>query len=105
MGIFGWSYPPGAAGDPNAPWNQEDGPCEVCGNDVDHCICPECPECGEHGNPRCYEDNARGEDVAPGHGLRRTPEQVLSLAWAQALDEEASRSEAEYWAKHQNDDY
>lgn len=22
MGIFGWSYPPGAAGDPNAPWNQ-----------------------------------------------------------------------------------
>lgn len=22
MGIFGWSYPPGAANDPNAPWNQ-----------------------------------------------------------------------------------
>ena len=23
MGIFGWSYPPGAAGDPFAPWNQD----------------------------------------------------------------------------------
>lgn len=21
--IYGWSYPPGAAGDPNAPWNQD----------------------------------------------------------------------------------
>ncbi len=24
MSKFGWSYPPGAAGDPNAPWNQEE---------------------------------------------------------------------------------
>lgn len=24
MGKFGWSYPPGAANDPNAPWNQEE---------------------------------------------------------------------------------
>ncbi len=24
--IFGWSYPPGAANDPNAPWNQEEVP-------------------------------------------------------------------------------
>jgi len=23
MGIFGWSLPPGAAGDPSAPWNEE----------------------------------------------------------------------------------
>ena len=28
MGIFGWSLPPGAAGDPNAPWNQ-DGSIEI----------------------------------------------------------------------------
>lgn len=27
-GIFGWDLPPGAAGDPNAPWNQ-DGSVEV----------------------------------------------------------------------------
>lgn len=32
MGIFGWSYPPGAEHDPNAPYNQEDLPeeCPVC---------------------------------------------------------------------------
>lgn len=30
---FGWRYPPGAANDPNAPYNQPDP--------------PECPECGE----------------------------------------------------------
>jgi hypothetical protein len=43
--IFGWSLPPGAAGDPNAPWNQEDGPCAVCALPVDKCVCPECPIC------------------------------------------------------------
>jgi len=26
--IFGWSYPPGAENDPNAPYNQPDNPCE-----------------------------------------------------------------------------
>ena len=34
MGIFGWSYPPGAAGDPTAPYNQEYY-CEVCGQHED----------------------------------------------------------------------
>ena len=36
MGKFGWSYPPGAAGDPNAPWNQEfdDTHCVYCGADL-----------------------------------------------------------------------
>lgn len=29
---FGWHYPPGAANDPSAPWNQPEP--------------PECPECG-----------------------------------------------------------
>jgi hypothetical protein len=31
--IFGWDYPPGAEGDPNAPWNQrpdETQDCEDC---------------------------------------------------------------------------
>lgn len=36
MGKFGWSYPPGAATDPNAPYNQTPADalpvwCEVCG--------------------------------------------------------------------------
>lgn len=29
MSIFGWSYPPGAAGDPNAPWNQTSQPLQL----------------------------------------------------------------------------
>ena len=41
MSKFGWSYPPGAAGDPYAPYNQveDDMHCGVCGADL-----PEYPE-------------------------------------------------------------
>src|SRR5215467_14169339 len=53
---FGWSYPPGADLDPNAPYNQEDPPCDVCAQHVDNCICPECPVCGDVGNSDCYID-------------------------------------------------
>lgn len=27
--------------------------CEVCGEEVDRCDCPECPVCHEVGNPKC----------------------------------------------------
>jgi hypothetical protein len=67
--IFGWSYPPGAANDPNAPWNQEEGPCAVCCKPVDACVCPECPTCGEVGEPACY---AVGE-----HGMKLSREQAI----------------------------
>ena len=54
---FGWSYPPGAANDPLAPYNQEGGPCEVCGQNPDgDCQCSECPIHKEAGNPACYPD-------------------------------------------------
>jgi len=62
--IFGWSYPPGCSGPPD---NEE--PCEVCGREVDNCICPECPVCGAYGDPGCYLD----------HGLELTAEQVKGL--------------------------
>jgi len=52
---FGWWYPPGAANDPNAPYNQTDPPCGVCGQREDDCICPECPTCGGVGDPACYD--------------------------------------------------
>jgi len=29
MGIFGWDLPPGAAGDPFAPWNRVDEPLQI----------------------------------------------------------------------------
>jgi len=46
--VFGWDYPPGAANDPNAPWNQEDPPeeCPMCGQ----------PNSDEEGNPVFDED-------------------------------------------------
>ena len=66
--MFGWSYPPGAANDPNAPWNQEDGPCAVCACDCADCICPECPTCGQMGDPDCYKK----------HGLKLTREQSIT---------------------------
>ena len=70
MGIFGWSYPPGAANDPYAPWNQVDGPCDICGQLEDYCICPECPVCSSIGDPICYEQ----------HGLVRSLGQVVMKA-------------------------
>lgn len=51
--MFGWSYPPGAASDPLAPYNQVDCDCEVCGVDADSCTCPECGVCGAYGDPEC----------------------------------------------------
>ena len=38
-GIFGWSYPAGAANDPRAPWNQPEPICEQCGCDEEDCEC------------------------------------------------------------------
>ena len=58
--IFGWDYPPGAEHDPNAPYNQVDAVCEVCGADVYVCECPECPVCTEVGNPACAINGGRG---------------------------------------------
>jgi len=60
--VFGWSYPPGAASDPYAPYNQVDPPCELCGLDPSECECPECAGCGIVGvplaeNQRCADCN------------------------------------------------
>jgi hypothetical protein len=85
MGLFGWSYPPGAAGDPNAPYNQEDPHCAVCGKFVDDCICPECKTCGGVGDPWCYE----------AHGMVRTSAQIASLAETEARWAEDARQQAE----------
>ncbi len=52
--VFGWSYPPGCSGPPD---DGPDGPCEVCGEPVLKCKCPECPVCGNWGDPKCYQDH------------------------------------------------
>jgi hypothetical protein len=82
--VFGWSYPPGAANDPNAPYNQQDPPCAVCGQMEDGCICPECEECGSVGDPRCYTGPEPWDHPTPSHGMIRSEEQIASLAAAEA---------------------
>lgn len=89
MANFGWSYPPGAANDPNAPYNQEDGACDICGNPVDSCLCPECPVCGAYGDPICYED----------HGLMMSIEQEHQKAQADRIAREEAEADARYAAE------
>lgn len=48
--------------------HDDEGPCDLCGNAVDNCKCPECRECGSVGDPRCYQE----------HGLPFTQQQLLS---------------------------
>jgi hypothetical protein len=123
MSIFGWSYPPGAANDPNAPWNQGDGPCDVCGEPVDACICPECPVCGAQGDPACYverecprvaarvscgecgyplcearEDQSQRPDLChqQGHGLVRTVEQDHGAALLEESERQQCAAEVAY---------
>jgi hypothetical protein len=89
--VFGWSYPPGAANDPNAPWNQQAGPCEVCGLEVeDDCICQECPVCGAHGDPKCYRE----------HGLVRTEEQKASYKKAEKQWLADAEAYDAYWSQY-----
>ena|SRR6267154_4781490 len=63
--------------------------CEVCGEAVDDCICPECPKCGEYGNPKCYNK----------HGLIPTFQQVLLRDWNDALIEVWERADAKFFAE------
>lgn len=108
MGIFGWSYPPGAANDPNAPWNQTDEMCAVCGKWSDDCICPECPECGWVGAPHCYTDPELNPSES-NHGLILSDAQRASAAEQRAIDADinsnysALAAEYEYWRTHKLD--
>ena len=112
MANFGWWYPAGAANDPNAPWNQQEPPCAVCGQYEDDCICPECPACGSVGDPNCYVDAQEhclmcklvGQDYffdkphvhPPSHGLMRSDEQIASKAKIEARLAEEAEGEALY---------
>ena len=90
MGIFGWSYPPGCSGPPD----QDEPPCDVCGEFVDACICPECRVCGVQGDPACYVP------LPQGHGLRQSMAQAHGAALREAEYREqaaADAAEGEYW--------
>ena len=92
--MTGWNLPPGCT-------NQmiedqfEDGPCEVCGQYVEACICPECPKCGTLGDPDCYNPAA-----ATYHGMVRNPEQIEGLRKLEEYQQQqaaAYAAEAAYW--------
>ena len=93
MGMFGWNLPAGCT---TLPGEEPDPPCEVCGKDIDYCICPECPECGERGNPVCYEH----------HGMTRSEEQIESMQEAEAAWKAHERADAfdyEAWLQESKD--
>lgn len=71
--VFGWSYPPGCSGPPDY-----DGPCDVCGQNFDNCICPECPICEVYGDPDCYKT----------HGLEFSKRQRMSLEYSTLIEME-----------------
>jgi hypothetical protein len=71
--VFGWSLPPGVT-NRMIEESSGEGPCAVCGQSVDECICPECSVCQSIGDPACYEN----------HALLRTPEQIAMRAEADA---------------------
>lgn len=90
MGIFGWSYPPGCSGPPD----DYEGPCDVCGNLVDNCVCPECPVCGDYGNPDCYEKHGLIPSLEQIEGRRLRDEIERNEAEADAA---MVKAEMEYW--------
>lgn len=85
MGLFGWDLPPGCTMADIERAAGGDGPCEVCGEHVDDCICPECPTCGVQGDPGCYE----------AHSLVRTTAQRNGRALLDAVLADEARRESE----------
>ena len=101
--MTGWNLPPGCTNADIEAAFGGDGPCDVCGQDVDHCICPECPVCRGVGDPICYDGGFRCDQIGPldnyrqchvsfkhmhyrlaAHGLVRTPEQIAAKTEADA---------------------
>jgi hypothetical protein len=87
--LFGWDLPPGVTTRMINEAAGGDGPCEVCGYDVEACVCPECPTCQEQGRPECYS-RLEGRVWRRGHSLRRTKAQLIG---AQRLKEAALKAQ------------
>lgn len=96
MSKFGYWYPPGAANDPNAPYNQDDPPCDICGQEIENCICPECSVCGQIGERQCYGELPGAET----HGLVRSGWQLALKEAAEADWEAEARAEAQAEAEY-----
>ena len=94
MGILGWDYPPGAAGGPNAPYNQDGATCPRCGLEVDEgCECPECPGCGEVGRPV-----ADGLCECGALAVRSTSDvPAIRVVWSNGVDVERTELSTAQW--------
>lgn len=68
--MTGWNLPPGCTYADIERAYGGDGPCAVCGQPVDACLCPCCPVCDSIGDPTCYDE----------HGLVRSQEQIDAKA-------------------------
>lgn len=67
----------------NTPWDDPDPPCDVCGEELDRCICLMCPNCGECGDLYCYSH----------HGMVISEKQKMNLLWNEALWEDKARTQ------------
>jgi hypothetical protein len=114
--MTGWNMPPGCTyADLDRAFGEE-GPCSVCGQTIDDCLCPECPHCGSVGDPVCYDGGIRCDQIGtihdnafcfvqtkhvhypiPPHGLVRSEAQIASRAALDRALEEDAKAEA-LWA-------
>lgn len=84
--VFGWPYPRGQS----LVWLYgafESCACDVCGQSLDDCICPECSVCHGVGDPACYD----------AHGLTRSFAQVALRAQADQFIEEDAKRDSLLW--------
>lgn len=101
--MTGWNLPPGCTYRDIDELAGVYDMCDVCGQYVDNCVCPNCA-CGEYGRLKCYEAIGDG-----GHGMRMNKAQALKRqetnirkAREQVADEEQvliwmESDEQEWW--------
>lgn len=75
------------------PYDEPEYPCEICGEHINTCICPDCPVCGSVGDPDCYR----------GHGLKRTEEQKFLLECNTRQWEAEAKAEWAHMAQFMDD--
>jgi hypothetical protein len=93
--VFGWSYPPGAANDPYAPYNQVDGPdivmlkeCTIEARKEHQCyLCGETIKVGEQYRYFVYIDYDNNRKLKQDHGHINCPLPNHG-DWAEALANE-----------------
>ena len=58
--------------EPSDPAADADTCCQICGRDVEDCVCPECPACQVSGDPACILEHGYGPIVTAAAEQRGT---------------------------------